>query len=471
MDTLFIVLGIIVMIIATVVRFVMPAVLKKSTISSKTYAVVMIISVLTMISGGLFFYAEPGHSYLVQYPWGTQVAELDPGYHFYWYGNVLDFKKVLTVRLTDMKDENSETATAQNNSVTVRFNDSVRADISCSTRFRLPEDPALFKKMALDYRTQNNLVHSSLVPVTREVIRNAARELSAQSYVTGQGGQFETNIFDQMENGIVVLKVIEYQGIGTSDEMPDTVPDIPAPVKDEGAAGVASEAVEKIKKVDEDRGVRTDQKVFQKVVRLTNPDGSLKRKPHPIAAYGIKVTQSTVENVQFEEMFQKMLAKQRDAAAKAAVSRQEAKQAEYEKQKIMAEGETTKARIKMEQEQQQVQRIIAAETAKKEEEILLKKAEIEKQRIEVESQAMLAKADAEAKARKLKMVADGALEQKLAAWIEVNKAYAQSFSQQKVVPNVVVGGGDGKTPSAADFMSLMTAMSAHQLGVDTRISE
>ncbi len=464
MDTLFLVSGIVLIVIMSAVMFIVQPILKKRILSLKGYLAGVGLGVVTLACSGMFFYAEPGHSYLVQYPWGTQVAELTPGYHFYWYGNVLDFKKVVTVRLTDVSDKESETATTNDNSILVRFNDSVRANISSSTRFRLPEDPELFKKLALDYRTQANLVHSSLVPVTREVVRNAARELSAQDYVTGQGGQFEASILDQMENGIVVLEIVD------SDPSLKSRPTIQQ-VGGEQESSVQL-PTEKIQRIEEDRGLRTYKKMYQKVVRKKAPDGSILRKSHPIAAYSINVTQSTVENVAFEEMFQQMLAKQRDAAAKAAVSRQEAKQAEYERQKVMAEGETEKAKIKMEQEKEQVEKIIAAETDKKEEEILLQKAEIEKKRVEVEAKALLAKADAEAKARKMKMVADGALEQKLAAWVEINQAYAEAFKHQKVVPNVIVGsGGKGNSPSAADFMNIMTAMSANQLGVDTKISD
>src|SRR5262245_7824912 len=103
-----------------------------------------VLGVLVLVSQ-TFFYADPGHSYLVQYPWGPQKVVMEPGLHPLFFGRALAFKKVVTVRLTDDKEADSDTATDTDNSVAVRWNDSVRGNVSCASRFRLPEDPALFQ--------------------------------------------------------------------------------------------------------------------------------------------------------------------------------------------------------------------------------------------------------------------------------------------------------------------------------------
>jgi len=38
------------------------------------------------------FYAEPGHQYFVQYPWGEQKCVFSSGYKLRWWGNVLPFR-------------------------------------------------------------------------------------------------------------------------------------------------------------------------------------------------------------------------------------------------------------------------------------------------------------------------------------------------------------------------------------------
>jgi regulator of protease activity HflC (stomatin/prohibitin superfamily) len=447
MKTAIILVGILIIIGFALFKFLVQP-WRGESMSWKTWLTGTITGFVMLILSGSFFYAEPGYSYLVQYPTGAQYSVLTPGYHMFWYGTVLEFKKVVTVRLTDDIDVDSETATETDNSILVRFNDAVQAKVSSSTRFRLPEDPELFRKLAVDYRNPGNLVQSSLVPVTREVVRNSARELSAQDYVTGQGGQFEQNVLDQLENGIVVLRIEDEKVPIASKKVEAAVEDTKEPIVQEG-----------------DRGVEQESKVVRRVIRVTNKDGSLQRKKHPLVQYGILVTQSTIEKVNPEKKFQEMLAHQRDAAARSAVARQEAKQAEHERQKVKAQGETEKTRIQMEQEKNQVEKLVSAETERKQEEILLIQARVAKERAEVEAKALLITANAEAAARKAKMLADGALEQKLEAWVEINKAWSQAAGNHQMVPTTVIG-GEGNSASANDFIQLMTAMSAQKLHLD-----
>lgn len=496
MKIIFILFGIFLFFGFVVVKFLIQPMLGKKTMSLKTCMTGSVIGLLLLLSSGTFYYAKPGHSYLVQYPWGTQKADLEPGYHFDWYGTVIEFKKVITVRLTDDVDKESETASAMDNSVLVRFNDSVRAKVSSSTRFRLPENPEQFLKLAVDYRSQNNLVNSSLVPVTKEVIRNSARELSAQDYVTGQGGQFESNVLDQLSNGIVILK-LEDGRVPVSEDQTKTknkkeqnkiakTKKLETCKKDntecELRNKVTQEENEKIlannilnNNADEpmnmlgtDRGVKTKSVIYRRVVRIVNADGSLKRKKHPIEQYGIKITQSTIEKVTPEQMFQNMLGKQRDAAAKAAVSRQEAKQAEYERQKVIANGETEKARVKMEEEKIQTQKIISAETTKNEAEIALKIAEVNKERAKVDAEALLITKKAEAEGKRIVMAADGALEQKLKTYESVAGKFAEALGKHRMVPDVEIGGNSEEGSKATQLMNLLMAKTAKDLSLNMK---
>jgi len=74
------------------------------------------------------------------------------------------------------------------------------------------------------------------------------------------------------------------------------------------------------------------------------------RKPTEQIDYDIIFSQSNVSNVGPEKKFKDMLALQRGAVAQASVKKQEAKRAEYEKQKVIAEGEAAKAQIRVDQE-------------------------------------------------------------------------------------------------------------------------
>jgi len=132
----------------------------------------------------IFFYAEPGMSYLVQYPSGTQKGVLQPGYSTRWFGDVIPFKKFVTVAFLNQEEmatkrsdgvEFSAAASPQG----IRFNDSVQSNVSMTARFELSNDPEKFLKMAVAFRNQANLVHSSLIPIMQESMNNTGRMFSA----------------------------------------------------------------------------------------------------------------------------------------------------------------------------------------------------------------------------------------------------------------------------------------------------
>jgi hypothetical protein len=78
-------------------------------------------------------------------------------------------------------------------------------------------------------------------------------------------------------------------------------------------------------------------------------------------------------------------------------------------------------------------------------------------------------ADAQAYARKMIMQADGALEMKLNAQVEVQKAWAEAFSKYTgaVVPQFQTGGGPAAN-GAISFMDIMTAKTARDFAVDMK---
>lgn len=71
------------------------------------------------------------------------------------------------------------------------------------------------------------------------------------------------------------------------------------------------------------------------------------------------------------------------------------------------------------------------------------------------------------------MNADGALEMKLAAWVEAQKAWATAFGQYtgNITPQWVSGGAGGSTNAATDFMNLMNMKNANDLGLSLKIPQ
>ncbi|WP_083867403.1 SPFH domain-containing protein [Fulvivirga imtechensis] len=405
------------------------------------HSVMMIAGGMFLIFiNGLFFYSEAGYCYLVQYPTGKQIAELRPGYHLKWWGEVVPWKKVVTVKFvsSEEKQQDNQTYSGNRTTIPVRFNDAVKADLALSARFRLPEDPELFLKMALEFRNQENLVNGSLIPSCMEIAKNSARLISAQEYIAGRGGELESAVLDQLEKGMYILDAQEMK-----PELPDSI------------SALASNRI-----IENRTLIRYD------VNKRRNDDGSIMRKKHPIAEYGIIVSQATVEDVNPEQRFKEMLGKQRDAAAQASIEKERAKQAEYEKQRIIAEGEAEKAKIKVNMEKEQITALITMETEKKREQVNVEKHKLELQSARLKAEEVKVLADAEAYKKHKVMEADGALEMKLQTFEKVHSAYAQAIAGTQLVPTTYIGGSDQKgTPSAMDFINIATANMAKDLDV------
>ena len=418
------------------VRSVTPRILSKAGI--KVPLLLILMGILLLCFNGLFFYSEPGYSYLVQYPTGKQIAELRPGFHLKWWGQAVPFKKVLTVKFLSDEDkkQDQQSYSGLRNSIPVRFNDAVKAEMGLSARFRMPEDQERFLKMALEFRSQDNLVNGSLIPSCMEISKNSARLISAQEYIAGRGGELESAVLDQLENGMYILDARE--------------------MKSEGADSIGLDT--------QTRTIEKGTIIRYNVSKRKNDDGTIMRKKHPISEYGIMVSQATVEDVNPEQRFKELLGKQRDAAAQASIEKEKAKQAEYLKQRIIAEGESSKAQIQVDMEKEQITELITIETAKKKEKVMVDKRRLELQSAELKAQEIKVLADAEAYQKRKVMEADGALEIKLQAYEKVHAGYAQAIAGTQLVPTTYISSSSDKgSPSSMDFINIATANMAKDL--------
>lgn len=417
----------------------------------KLYLTLFSIGGLTIFMMGSFYYAQAGYSYLVQFPWGTQKADITPGLHAKFWGQAIPFKKYVTIGFADKSGAFSGLMPAQE----VRFNDSVTANVEMTARFKLPEDEEMFRQMAVAFRTQDNLVRSSLAPILQESMRNSARMMSAQEYISGKGGEFEYAILDQVKGGLYVLEIREERNYAGKEDI-----------------------AQDIRNIDQDQTVRVQ------VSKVLNPDGSFKRKgAEALKTFGILLDQANIQDVDPDPDFKAKLKKQRDAAAQVAIERQNTRMEEERKKRIIAQGEADKAERTVELEKDQIEKVIAAETKAKEAEQRQKEEmtkadtnrkvaqiDLEKEKIKLDTAKVQARqidvlAEAEAQKRKKLMAADGALDKRLDALKAINQYYARALTHRKLVPDIVIGAQEGGDNSAKALIDLITANTARQLGV------
>jgi regulator of protease activity HflC (stomatin/prohibitin superfamily) len=314
--------------------------------------------------------------------------------------------------------------------ILIRFGgDATTALVSGITQYILPMDEKERIIMHNTHRTPQSLVSKRLAPYTKECLQSSAQLMNSEAHYSGGRAQMAQDYLDQLKNGVFILK--------TSDRV------------------VYDSLAKETKRVYE-----TNQ--------VTDKLGNSKRKFSSIKEYGIQVADAQITDVDYEKRVDDMLGKKIDASTKASVSKQELLTAQQQQLTAKAKGEQRLVEIEYQQKQEQTKQVVAAETK-----VEVAKQDMEQQRIQAQAAELEAKkiktlADAQAYAKRTEIQANGALEQKLAAYKEVQRYWADAFGkyQGNVVPQIQSGGGNGN--GALNFMELMGAKAARDLTLDLK---
>ena len=428
---------------------------------------------VSSVFNGMFFYAEPGFKYHVRTILGEEKMVSDTGYNTHLFGRYNAWKNAMSVQAsTSGRGEvSAETDSAQMSAnlapKSLVFLDQVDAFVSATARFELPADEDAFLRLARQYRTPENLLRTELVPAFEETLGATAALMSAEDYFQGGKTEFNNEFQRQMEDGIYLVRRIEQQ-VETNQSRP-------------GSANAA---------LGEDQeNFGDDTKTVFVVQKLLDQTGQPRRKEQSFTKFGISVTSARVTDVNPNEKFKDRMALRQQAAADRAIAREQRIQEEEQKLLAVARGEREVAERQASAKVTQIERTTDAETekqlaitaaerereaariAKEQSEILLEKARIDAEAVQVA-------AEAEAYAKRQILDADNALAQKLDAEIEIQKLWANAFARRNV-PTYVFGGGGGgdlggapvgSDDEASRLFQILTLQAAERLDYDRTIA-
>ena len=431
-------LGIIILIIFGLLLFVKPSIQKKKTqeslneenqsqgflsnlivnLSNKTIAFFMALGVFIMLLPSLFFWAEPGYQYFVVYPSGNKSAVMDEGIKWRGFARIIPWQKFIDVKVVG-EQENSDEIEGAMKPIPIRFIDQVTATTKVSTRFQLPSDEESFIKLAIEFRSLQNLVQTTLIPTIREVVSNTGYMFAAQDYISGSASDFRVAIDDQLKLGTYSVEKIQYN---------DTINN-----------KIEQSSARKI------REIRTRYEVKKR----KDKNGLVIRIPHDINRNNIIIAQVIVDEVNLEKTFKKRLEAQRDESAKRQLEQQKIKTAKDAQARIIAEGERDKAAERVTQEKEQVKALISIETKLKQEDTNRKLAELSLQTEQLRAKAAKVKADAEAY-KNTKMVSAGLTPQEKALFQkETAIGVARELAKLKFPSTMIMSDSKGGTPLEA----------------------
>jgi hypothetical protein len=395
--------------------------------------VLVIMALILFIIINPFSWNDAGNRTVVERTTGEQIVQFAPGI---FYAGFFAKEKEWPNQISVTYQAETPTMELEDNgievgNISIRFSDATTADVKGITQYILPGDEKEMILIHNTHRTPVSLVQKRLAPYTKECLQSSAQLMSSEKHYGGGRAQMAQDFLDQLKDGVYLLRTEE---------------------------NLVYDSLEKEKK-----------RVYQTEVQIDKKSGLAKRKVSSIKEYGITVADAAITDVDYEEKVDNKLVKIIDAATKSAISKQELMTAQQQTLTAKAKGEQALVEIEYQQKQDQTKQVVEAETK-------VKVAEQNKlqQKIAYEGAILEAKkikelADAEAYAKSRMMQADGALEMKLKAQVEVQRVWADAFSkyQGAVVPQFQTGGG-ATTNCALSFMEIMTAKTAKDFALDLK---
>lgn len=380
-----------------------------------------------------FSWNDAGNRTVVERTNGEQIVQFAPGiFYAGFFAKEKEWPNQISVTYQEavpkLEIEDNGIEVGQ---IMIRFSDATTADVRGITQFILPSDEKEMILIHNTHRTPQSLVVKRLAPYTKECLQSSAQLMSSEKHYGGGRAQMAQDFLDQLKEGVYLL-VTEETLVFDSLEM-------------------------------------EKKRIYQTEIQYDKKTSTPKRKLSSIKEYGITVADAAITDVDYENKVDEKLVKIIDAVTKSSISKQELMTAQQQTLTAKAKGEQALVEIEYQQKQEQTKQVVEAQTK-------VKVAEQDKlqQKIAYEGAILEAKkikelADANAYARQRIMQADGALEMKLNAQVEVQKVWADAFSKYTgaVVPQIQTGGGP-TTNGALNFMDIMTAKTAKDFALDLK---
>lgn len=342
----------------------------------------------------------------------------------------------------------------EDKSIPIVFNDSGGGSIPGSIRFDYPVEPDKMRLIHTIFSSHESVVKGLIKPTIERAVTLTGSMMSSIEAFMARKADLPVMIEDQAKYGLYRTRTYDKR------------------IKDEIT--------------NEDKTI----KVSEPIEDPNAPSGLARQENSIIAKYGIVFSNFSFTGVTpSEKVYERinvlfdMYAKIEQSTLNVRNQKQEteAQQEIYKKEKAIEKGKAEAITAK-ETETANRNKIIAITNAEREKAVAVTNANREKEvaalkrdaaALYKEEQELRGKGDAAYK--KAVIEADGALQQKIDAYIKVQSVWADAFAKRtgNIVPNIMVGGnGTGNTPNSnamEDYLKLLGIKAAKDLDVDLKI--
>ncbi len=332
---------------------------------------------------------------------GEMSVRLEPGMYYQGFATITSYK------LSDVYDFNSK-----ENQIAVRFTDASTAMISGQIKYRLPITEPGILKIHGDFRNYDN-VHNDLVrQVVAGALKQSATFFRAEDVYSTRRSDFIDLINDQIKEGIYATTYTE--------EFKKDDPEDKANL---------------VKHVE----IKLDAKTHDPVI---NQESAFK-------IYGIELIQLVINDIDFDEKTDQLIAKRKDTEQQRVVAKANAETAKQDAITAMETGKANVAKAEAEALVLAKKEIVEAEKNTKVSQQAALQAEEQKK-------AIIAKGEADAAATKLKVAAGLSPLEKATIDKETAIGVAAELAKVQFPKLMVLGGGSGGALNPFDAVGLQS---------------
>ena len=336
--------------------------MKKNNIFAIVIAIIAIAVVC--LSGSLFEDADKSKNYVCQMPvTGEYVVWTDGGLQWQGMGNVRDYSKTSQIEFSDLqRNESGYVATGENPAAGTTFNDRGKGYIIGSFRVVLPNDEKNMMAIQRDFGSEKALINNLIRPTLYKVVTACGPLMSSLESVSETRTDLTAYITDQLNNGVYKTKTTKVE--------------------------VANE-------ITGEKETRTQAEL---IADEKAPGGYKRQETSPFSLYGITAGIVSITDIKYDAATQSQIDAQKAANLSVITAKTQAAKAIQETITIEEQGKAAAAQAKWEQEREKAVAVTKAEQEREVSRLAAEKAEFDKKRIVAQGQA-------EAEANRLKVQA------------------------------------------------------------------
>lgn len=349
-----------------------------------------------------------------QFPWtGEMEYWTTPGFKWQGFGSITEYYKTNQIWFNEIrKDEaGNVTPTGDNPAMPITYNDKGKGYILGSIRVELPLERKYLERIQTHYSGMDRLVNELIRPTLGKVVISCGPLMSSLESVSEKRTDLIAYITDQLNYGVYKTSV---------------------------------KAVESLNPLT---GEKQIVKVAEAIRDSISPNGIKRQEESPFAYYGLKVSQLSISDMEYEPATLAQISKQREADMSIVTAKAKALEAVQQTIQIEEEGKAAAAKAKWEQEREKAVEVTKAQQA-------FEVAELQAKEAKEKAKKIVAEGEAEAAAARAKVQAGLTPLERAKIDMETKIGVAEALSKVQL-PKVIMAGGTDKNGNAAmDAMGL-----------------